>query len=147
GRYEPAEAECRAALAEDPGEAEALALLALALLGRTDEQDPEAPRRLDEAERAAGDAIAAAPDQAFPHHVRGRVMLVRRREEEAVAAALEAIRFEPDEPDHRALLGQARFAQRRWAEALAAAEEGLRLDPEHAACSRLRALALVQSGR
>jgi tetratricopeptide (TPR) repeat protein len=147
GRWEPAEGELRAALGEDPGDPEALALLALALLGRAEGHDPDSRRRLDEAERAAGDAVAAAPDQAFPHHVRGRVLLARRREEEAVAAALEAIRLQPEEPDHRALLGQARFSQRRWAEALAAAEEGLRLDPEDAACARLRALALVQSGR
>lgn len=147
GRFEPAEQECREALGEDPGDPQALALLALALLGRTDEGDPDAGRRLDEAERAAGDAIAAAPDEAFPHHVRARVLLVRRREEEAIASALEAIRFEPEEPDHRALIAQARFAQRRWADALAAADEGLRFDPEHASCARLRALALVQSGR
>lgn len=138
GRHAAAEGELRTALAQDPHDGEALALLALALLG----QD-----KLDEAERAAGDAIGQAPDLPFPHHVRGRVLIARRREEEAAAAAAEAIRLDPEDPNHRALLGQARFAQRRWPEALTAVEDGLRLDPEHGDCARLRALALVQSGR
>lgn len=138
GRHAQAEAELRQALARDPGDWFALALLALALAGLD---------RLDAAEGAAGQAVASGPDEGFAHHALGRVLLARRREAEAVTAAEEAIRLEPDHPGHRALLGQARLAQRRWADALAAADAGLALDPEHGGCSQLRAVALVQAGR
>src|SRR5262249_32603614 len=44
-------------------------------------------------------------------------------------------------------LASVELGRRRWAEALAAAERGLALDPEHAGCTNLRAMALVQLGR
>ena len=39
------------------------------------------------------------------------------------------------------------MGRRRWAAALATADRGLALDPEHAQCTNLRAMALVQLGR
>lgn len=136
----PADAEREAgqALAQNPQDPYAHALVALARL----DQD-----RADEALEPAETAIGLAPDIPFLHRVRARVLHLLDREKEALAAVDEAIRLDPSEEDSFALRASIHLAQRDWQAALADAETGLALNPEDVACANMRALALVRLGR
>jgi tetratricopeptide (TPR) repeat protein len=138
GRYPLAEQELRLELASDPQNAEAHALLSLALA----EQE-----RLADATAEAQAAIGLLPDHPMGHYALGLAMLRRNRFEEAAAAAGEAVRLDPEDPDHHALSANVALARRNWPAALEAAERGLHFDAEHVACNNLRATALVQLGR
>jgi tetratricopeptide (TPR) repeat protein len=137
-RHDLAEAELRAALAADPGDARAHAVLSLVLsqLDRT-------KQALEEAERAVG----LAPDLAFCHYARAAALGGAKKMTEASRAAEEAIRLEPEDADYHGQLASIRLAQERWADALAAAERGLGLDAEHEDCLGFRAVALASLGR
>jgi tetratricopeptide (TPR) repeat protein len=137
-RFDLAAEELRLALAEDPQDARAHAILALCL----SEQE-----RFDDAQREAEEAIASSPDDPLGHYARAVVLIARRRFEEALAAAEEAIRLEPEDADHHCLHAQILFNLRRWPAALEAAERGLRVDGEHAGCTNFRAMALIKLGR
>lgn len=137
-RHDLAEQELRQALAADPDDAYAHALLALCLTEQ--EQFKEAT---DEAQRA----VHQAPDDPFSHYALAKVFYDRDRLDEAVAAISESIRLDPTDADYQALLAAIRFDQRRWPDALTAAEQGLEINPEHVGCTNLRAMALVKLGR
>jgi tetratricopeptide (TPR) repeat protein len=137
-RHELAETELRQALADDPQDAYAHALLALCLNER---------EKFTDATAEAQQAIHFAPDFPFAHYALGRVFCDRNRYAEARAAIEEAIRLDSSDADHFALLAGIHFGEKRWAEALQAAEQGLELDAEHVGCTNLRAMALVKLGR
>jgi tetratricopeptide (TPR) repeat protein len=137
-RFELAEPELRQALAADPDDAYAHALLALCLAHR---------EQFDEATQEARQAIHLAPDFAFAHYAMANVLQDRRRYDEAIAAISEALRLEPEDADYCALLSQIRLDQRNWPAGLEAAERGLQFDPGHISCTNLRAIALVKLGR
>jgi len=137
-RYDLAETEFRAALAEDPDEAQNHAGLALCLTER---------ERFDEAEAEAKAAVGMAPDIDFCHYVLGRVLFDRNRFDEAIAVAGEAIRIDPQDANNRYLLAMVFSRQRRWSLCLEAADAGLAIDAEHEGCTNLRALALTHLGR
>ncbi len=137
-RHELAAEQFRMALAMDPDDSHAHAMLALCLL----QSD-----RFDEAEAEAAQAISQSPDFAFAHYAQSRVMLARNRVDEAVASISESIRLEPEDPDYHAVHAEIRFHRREWSEALGAAETALRFDPEHVGANNLRAMALVKLGR
>lgn len=139
GRPEMAEREYRLALADDPGDAAAHAMLALLLA----EQDG----RRDEALREAREAIGLAPDETLPHYAEARVHLEAERWAEAERAARQAVLLAPHDADLHALLAAVHLGGRRWPAALAAAEEALECDPEHVGAANLRASALVHLGR
>lgn len=139
GRAELAEREYRLALAEDPHDADAHALLALLLAAQE-------PRRA-EALAAAREAIGLAPDDAFPHYAEAHVHLEAERWDQAQRAAEQAIRIDPDDPGHYVVLSAAFLGRRRWREALDAADDALALDPTHTGAANLRATALVHMGR
>jgi tetratricopeptide (TPR) repeat protein len=127
----------RQALAADPDDAVAHALLALALA------------HLDqgrEAVSAGQRAVALAPESSFTHYALGCAHLERGELATAELAAREALRLEPDGHGF-ALLAQIHVRQKRWNDALAAAEGGLQIEPEHQGCGNLRALALGALGR
>jgi tetratricopeptide (TPR) repeat protein len=138
GRWETAEREWRAVLAEDPDDAGAHAALGLCLVELDRPSDAQA-----EADRALG----IDPELDLAHHVRGRALRDRNRFAEAERAAREAIRIDPDDADHRALTASIRCAQNDWTGTLSEAEAGLALDPANESCVNLRALALTQLGR
>jgi tetratricopeptide (TPR) repeat protein len=138
GRMELAERELRQALAENPQEPWAHALLALCLLRR----DQKAA-----ATQSAEQAVGLAPDVSFVHYVLATVLHDRNRLEEAERAALEAVRLDPDSADCYAALASVRLDRRQWAEGLDAAELGVRADAEHVGCTNLRAIALRKLGR
>lgn len=138
GRYDLAEKELREAVALDPQDATAHALLGMCLL----EREQYAP-----ATESVQRAIGLAPDWAFAHYALACVMLRRNRFDEARQAIDAALAIAPEDADSWAVLGNVRFAKRQWQGALEAALQGLACDPEHGACSNLRAMALVKLGR
>jgi tetratricopeptide (TPR) repeat protein len=137
-RHEQAEAELRQALAGDPDEPSAHALLALCLAKR---------EKFQEATQEAQQAVHLAPDLPFAHYALAHVYHDRNRNVEALAAVNEALRLEPADADYLSLLAAIHVSERHWSEALAAAERGLQVDSEHVACTNLRAVALVRLGR
>ncbi|MBI3945573.1 MAG: tetratricopeptide repeat protein [Armatimonadetes bacterium] len=137
-RYDQAARELRGALADDPDDAFAHALLAIAL---------SASEKYPEATEQARAAIHLGPDLPLAHYALANVLGARGYLKEAEAAIREAIRLDPEDPDHFGVLARLAIQQRRWQDALGAADQGLRLDPEHDECANLRAMALVQLGR
>jgi tetratricopeptide (TPR) repeat protein len=137
-RYDLADQELRQALANEPDDALAHALLALCLCNRKDY-----PAAMHEAE----EAIRLGPDDSFSHYALAYTLYHRGRLQEAERASEEALALDPGDADGYSLLASIRFDQRRWPAALEAAEQGLALDAEHGGCTNLRAMALVKLGR
>lgn len=137
-RYDRAEIEARHALADDPDDAVAHALLAHCLVNL--KQYPEAT---GEAERA----IAADPGLPIAHVAVALAAAHRRRYPEAKAAIAEAIRLDPANPEQYSLLAAILAEQEQWRAALQAADTGLEYDPEHTGCTNIRAMALTRLGR
>ena len=137
-RHELAEEQLRQALAAEPDDPHAHALLALCLARR---------EKFEEAATEARQAIQLAPDFDFAHYAHASVLHDRNHLEAAQRAIEEALRLAPEDADYWALLSQIRLDQRQWSPALEAAERGLRFIPGHVACTNLRAIALVKLGR
>lgn len=137
-RHDLAETELRQALAVDPRDAYAHAMLALCLTEREQFKDATA-----EAEQS----IHLAPDFPFTHYALARVLYARNRYPEARAAIEEAIRLDSVDADYFALLASIHLEERHWQRALDTAEQGLQFDPEHISCTNLRAMAMVKLGR
>ena len=137
-RYELAEQELRQALASNPNDPLAHALLALCL----SEQ-----KKFADANHEARTAIHLAPDRSFVHYAMARVWQGQEKHREAEASVHEAIRLDPEDADYFALLANLRFQMRRWKDALESAEKGLEIDAEHVGCTNLRAMALMKLGR
>jgi tetratricopeptide (TPR) repeat protein len=127
----------RQALAHDPENARAHALLALGLTQL--EQTREA---IDAARRAVG----LDPELPFAHYVLGRALLENDEAPAAERAVRESLRLDPD-ADGYSLLARTLARQRQWQDALDAATHGLELDPDHSGCANMRATALGQLGR
>jgi tetratricopeptide (TPR) repeat protein len=137
-RAAEAEQEAMAALAAEPENPFALAVLALS---RVDQQ--KGPIALE----AARQAVGIAPDEPYFHYVHALVLHRLDRDKEALAAAQETLRLDPDDADHHALLASIYVSRREWPLALQAAEEALALQPEHVGAVNLRAIALTGLGR
>lgn len=137
-RYEDAERELKQALAGDPHNAEAHAMLGLCMAHRN---------AYAEASAETDAAIGLAPDLPFAHYAKAAVLLRRDRYEEAAAAIQEALRLNSFSPDYYEMQGRIRFAQRRWRDALESAENGLAIEADHDGCGNLRAMSLTQLGR
>jgi tetratricopeptide (TPR) repeat protein len=127
----------RQALASDPEDANAHALLALGLA------HVEQAREAVEAGRRA---VALDPELSFAHYAHGWALLEYDDSKGAERAARAALRLQPGADEH-ALLAQVHSRQRRWKEALDIAERGLALEPEHQSCANFRALALTNLGQ
>ncbi len=137
-RYGDAEGLLREALAANPNDARAHALLSYALYY----QD-----RNVEALREAEIAIGLDPGESLHHHLRAQALLSLERDGSALSAAQEALRLAPGNPAYHALVSRIFAKRKAWQKALAAAEQGLQLDPEHVQCLNLRALALTNLGQ
>lgn len=136
-RYADAETELRRALAEQPHDPHAHAMLGLCLVRQ---------EKLQEAQDEVEQAIVLAPDWDYAHFCRAIVLEERHRFEEAEAAAREAVRLDPSNPNNYARLATSLYSQRKWRPALDATTEGLQYDAEHAACTNLRAMCLSMLG-
>jgi Flp pilus assembly protein TadD len=137
-RSADAERETLLALAAQPSDPAALALLALI---RAD------LKKNDEALSAARTAIGLGPDDPYLHFVHAYVLHQIGRENEAFAAVQEALRLAPEEEENFSLLASIELTRRNWPAALAAAEQALALNPEHVNAANLRSMALVRLGR
>ncbi|MBL9201249.1 MAG: tetratricopeptide repeat protein [Opitutaceae bacterium] len=133
-----AERESMLALAQQPDDPQALALLALSRL-----QQAKREPALD----AARQAVGLAPDEPFLHNVHAHVLREQGRHDDALGAVLEAIRLDPGDADHFALLASIELGRGKWQPALEAAEQALALNAEHVGAANLRAMALVRLGR
>lgn len=142
GRHDLAEREFRGALAQDPGDADAHAHLAICLLEGTKDRS-----RLGEALREAHEAVGLAPAWAFPHYVTALVHDRMDSPGEAMRAARQALELEPDNAHFHTLIGQLLLDRYDWNGALQAAEGALALDPEDVDANNLRAVALTKLGR
>jgi tetratricopeptide (TPR) repeat protein len=127
----------RQALASNPDDASAHALLALGLSHLKQGRD---------AVEAGRSAVALAPEMAFAHYALGWALLEYDDTAAAERAAREALRLEPGADEH-ALMAQVYCRQRRWRDALDIAERGLAIEPENEACANFRALALTNLGQ
>jgi tetratricopeptide (TPR) repeat protein len=137
-RAADAEREVMLALAAEPNDAAALALLALT---RASQEKHEA------ALPPAEEAVGLAPDNAYFHYVRAFVLHRMDRDDDAFAAIQESLRLDPHDPNIFALLAGIQLGRRNWPAALEAAETALGIDPEHIQAANLRSMALVRLGR
>ena len=133
-----AEQESMLALAQQPDDPHALALLALSRM-----QQGKGETALSAAENAVG----VAPDEPFFHYVHAHVLRSMERNEDAFRAVKEALRLDPADADIFTLLASIELGRNRWPAALEAAEQALALNPEHVGAANLRAMALVRLGR
>src|SRR4026207_1503549 len=123
----------RQALTNEPDDALAHALLALALAHLEQGKDAvDAGRR----------AVALAPELSFAHYALGWALLERAELNAAERSAQEALRLEPDSHGYAPPAAHVRRAQ-----AIKRAEQGLQIEPEHPGCANLRALSLGALGR
>lgn len=137
-RYRQAADEFRAALAEDPNDAEAHAFLAECLTELSD---------LDGALREAEEAVRLAPLHYLSHTVKASVLHRLDRYEEAEAAALEAVSNNTYSTWPFTVLANVRFSRGNWLGCLEATGRGLTLDANNAACLSLQTMANLRLGR
>jgi tetratricopeptide (TPR) repeat protein len=137
-RYELATKELQKALAADPDDPVAHALMAVCLA----EQN-----KFDLAYDEARQAATLAPDLPYTQYVLAYVRFQQDFLPEAEQAINKALELDPWDADHFALLAQIKFQQKKWRDALEAAESGLEIEAEHLTCANLRAMALNRLGR
>lgn len=133
-----AEQEVMQALAREPEDPEALAVLALSRVNQ---------KKFEAAIAAATEAVGLAPEIPYFHYVHGLVLHHADQRDEAFRAAQEALRLDPSDPDGFSLLAAIELSRGRWPAALEAAEQALALNAEHVEAANFRAMALVRLGR
>lgn len=138
GRYASARDEASTAVAEDPDEVEAYALLALSFSKLKDHRNA-----LDTARKA----VAVDPDWSYPQYILGVVALNAGKLADAQRAAVAALNLDSGQAHHYALLARIRFNQTQWKDCLALCDEGLRIDPDDEDCLTVRGLVLPKLGR
>ncbi|MCK6471758.1 MAG: tetratricopeptide repeat protein [Planctomycetes bacterium] len=138
GRHKMADDELRGALAQDPYDPFAHALLGLCLA-----EDEDFDGALNEVRQA----IHIAPDFPYAHYAHAHIHILRERSKEALPAAQEAVRLDPGDPDYHAELAAVHLMNSDWKLGLECAERALQLDGEHVRATNLRAMALTQLGR
>lgn len=102
--------------------------------------------RLEEAERALGQAVAAAPESGEAHYFLAQVYLRQSRHEEAIAELERARALAPDLDGVELSLGTAYFQTGRHAEARTALLRATARDPQVGAAWLLLGLAELQLG-
>ncbi|MCA9248567.1 MAG: tetratricopeptide repeat protein [Planctomycetales bacterium] len=137
-RYDRAQAELMQALANDPHDAYAHAMLAFCL---------NAQRKYTEATQEAEQAVHHEPDNPFGHYALASVLEHRNLLDRAVGTIREAIRLAPYDADYASFLAHLLYRKKQWEDALGEANRGLSIDPQHTRCANVKALALVQLGQ
>lgn len=138
GRAAEAASSIRQALAAEPGDGYAHALLSMALLQARD---------ADGALRAAVEGVRNAPGLAFAHYAHGLALVFLRRLDEAEQAATRAMQLGPNEPQHYGLLAMVASERKQHEKALTWIDRGLAVDPEDPELQNQRAQTLVQLRR
>jgi tetratricopeptide (TPR) repeat protein len=137
-RYELAEPELTALMAEEPNNALAHSFMAICLLAR---------KKYAEATEFAQRGIHLQPDLAAAYSIAALVWRARNYLDKAEAMIREAIALAPQDADYRANLSQIKYSQRDWEAARQVAEDALALDPENINALNLRAESLRKLGR
>jgi tetratricopeptide (TPR) repeat protein len=137
-RHSEAETEIRKALADDPLDPEALALLSLCRLDS---------KKYGEAVQLAEQAVAQQPDAPFLYLVLGQAQFYNKNIPKARLAISEGQRLDPSNANFFELRAHIEFYQENWEQALRETERGLELDPENVELVNLRAQTLVNLNR
>jgi len=137
-RYEEAAVELRKALASEPNNAYALALLGVSTmeLGKH-----------DEALGYIRQAVAAHPDNGYFLYLMALVYTRKDNLKDAAKCLLDAISFDPQNADYFGLLAMIRLQEKSWEDALMYANRGLQIDPENLVCLNSRSTALLKLDR
>jgi len=142
-RWDMAQKELEQALAQEPNNAVAHAMLSQCCLRGPNPDAKQLQRATEEAE----EAIRCDPGLSECHSAMARVMLCRNRFPEARKAAREAMQLSPDNPHYYVVAAMVEHAQSKWQESADLCEIALHLDPENSDANNLRAMALVKLGR
>lgn len=121
GRHREAATELSRHLTQEPGDGEALCLLAQAQLGLENSS---------EALRAATAAASMSPLDEWPHRLASVCLRLSGRHSEAVGAAREAVRLAPDLYNGHMVLAEALLAAGAWQQAWLAANCAVQLAPD-----------------
>nr|WP_266363735.1 tetratricopeptide repeat protein [Tellurirhabdus rosea] len=138
GRYHQALTAFRNVLTVDPGNPEAMLMLAYTLIQL--EQPAEA---LD----VANDLLRQWPDQAVVLDLKARAYLGLKQPKEALRSAQEAIHLDPSDADYWGTASLIHYQEKDFSDALHHAEQGLQLDPSQEVCLNIRNLCLAKLGR
>jgi tetratricopeptide (TPR) repeat protein len=138
-RFADAERELRDALADDPNDALAHSMLAVAL---------SRLKKLPEALRESESAVGLDPTNARIFFARSLVLIAADRSDEALCAVREAVQLDTaSNADYFMMLAALLFDKKEWEHSLAAADRGLSIDPHHVTCLIRRGDALLRLGR
>jgi adenylate cyclase len=138
------------ALALDPQSADAATWLAATLaFGVTDEFSDDPDKDLHRAERLVAQALAASPDSALAHYVKGQVLFAQSRCGEAIPEYERAISLDRSRAPAYARLGWCKFLTGSADEAIAHFEQAIHLSPHEPSIAawygRMGAIYLLQS--
>ena len=133
GKYDLAKQEIMRALAEEPQNWQAHALLGICLIEQNE---------FEAARKSAAAAIEAAPDEGFAHYVLARALYGERRYAKARDVVEQAIRLDPSDAGYYWLLAAIEYSFKQLNKALEAVDLGLAQQPDHPGCGNLRALIL-----
>jgi TolB-like protein/class 3 adenylate cyclase/Tfp pilus assembly protein PilF len=138
------------ALALDPQSADAATWLAATLaFGVTDEFSDDPDKDLHRAERLVAQALAASPDSALAHYVKGQVLFAQSRCGEAIPEYERAISLDRSRAPAYARLGWCKFLTGSADEAIAYFEQAIHLSPHEPSIAawfgRMGAIYLLQS--
>jgi len=139
-----------AALEADPQSADAAAWLAAALAFRvTDDFSDNPDEDLHRAERLVAQALAASPNNALAHYVKGQVLFAQSRCGEAIPEYEQAIALDRSRAPAYVRLGWCKFLTGAVDEAIPYFEEAIHLSPHERAIAswygRMGVIRLLQS--
>lgn len=137
-RYEDARKEFLEALKDDPDNAQAYSMLALAHLNLDDHTD---------ALSAAQKAVGLEPDYSYYHSVLALTLLGDNQKKEALESAQEGIRLNPDSEYAYTVEGHIYLNMHNWQNAVESAERGLAIDAEDVDLINIRSVALSKLGK
>ena len=137
-RFADAECELREALAKNPDDALAHAMLAVAL---------SRLKKLPEALKESQKAIGLNPTSAYVFYARSLIFIRADRSSDALCAIRNAIQLDATDPDYLHILAALLFDNRDWSECIATLDRALSIDPQHVAVLTLRGRALLRVGR
>lgn len=138
-RYTEAEKELMQALAQNPNDGSAYALLAVCYT--------QLEEHLEESIVIAQQAISLEPNNPYFYSVLCRTYLANQDLTEAEKAIDQAIEMDPMDSDFQFLKAAILFDKKNWQGSLNAAEQSLNLDPENVDAMNLRSMALVKLNR
>ena len=135
------------AIAHEPSNARAHALLASAYLARVERGwEADAPRWLGLALQASGEALRIDSHNSEAHSARGLISFFSRQHAEAEANVREALRADNNNDIAHDLLGRIRFARGEFLGAISAYRDALTINPYYVWCLNDLAWALMLTG-